>query len=65
MKACIRCGRWHEAAEEALGKRMSCTEVKQYWAKAKDEHLKLYGHRAQMVTDDTENWICLTCGRRI
>ena len=61
MIACTRCGRWHGDAEEALEKSLSCTEVKQYWARIRNKHKRLYGHLPQITTDDSENWICLKC----
>ncbi|MCF8144529.1 MAG: hypothetical protein K9N21_11480 [Deltaproteobacteria bacterium] len=65
MIACTRCGQWHTDAEKALGRRLSCTEVKAYWAGIRREHIRLYGHRAQITTDDSDNWICYTCKRRL
>lgn len=65
MIACTRCGRWHGDAEEALGRRLSCTEVKQYWSRIKAEHKKQYGHLAQITTDDSENRICFKCKRKL
>ncbi|MEN8690086.1 MAG: hypothetical protein AB1Z20_08250, partial [Desulfobacterales bacterium] len=52
MVACTRCGRWHLDAEKVLGKKLSCTDVKQYWSKIREEHLKVKGHPARISTDD-------------
>jgi hypothetical protein len=65
MIACTRCGRWHSDAEKVQGKRLSCTEVKRFWAKIREEHLRLKGHRAQITTDESGNWICLKCNDRL
>jgi methylamine methyltransferase corrinoid protein reductive activase len=65
MKACTRCGRWHEDAEKSLGRRLSCSEVKQYWAKIREAHLQSTGHPARITTDDAGNWICIRCGRKL
>jgi hypothetical protein len=65
MIACSRCGRWHLDPEKVDGKRLSCTEVKRYWAKVRKEHLRLTGHAAQITTDESGNWICLKCNGRL
>ncbi|HKI48580.1 MAG TPA: hypothetical protein VKA69_04600 [Desulfobacteria bacterium] len=65
MKACTRCGRWHDDAEKAMGRGLTCTEVKEYWSKLKDDHRELYGHFPQITTDDSGEWICLKCRRRL
>lgn len=65
MIACTRCGRWHLDAEEIIGKKLSCTDVKQYWAKLRAEHQRLNGHAAQITTDESGNWICLKCKSRL
>jgi hypothetical protein len=65
MIACTRCGRWHLDAEEVLGKRMSCTDVKKYWSKIREEHLQLNGHPAQISTDDSGRWICMKCNCKL
>ena len=51
----------HSGAEEALGRRLSCTEVERYWARIRSEHIRLYGHPVQITTDNSGNWICLKC----
>jgi len=65
MIACTRCGRWHLDAEKIEGKRMSCTDIKRYWTKIREDHLRLKGHPAQITTDDSGNWICLKCNDRL
>ena len=65
MLACTRCGHWHTDAERALQRYLSCTQVKQFWGRVKDEHRQLYGHAAQLVTDDGGSLICFTCKRQI
>jgi hypothetical protein len=65
MKACTRCGLWHTDAESASGKRLSCTDVKKYWARIRSEHRSLYGHTVQITTDEAGNWICFACKRRL
>lgn len=65
MIACTRCGRWHTDAEEVLGRRLSCTEVKQYWSRIRKEHVTLYQHVAQITTEDSGEWICFKCKRRL
>jgi len=65
MLACTRCGRLHTDAEKAAGKRLSCTEAKQCWAKWKADHQKNFGHYPALSFDGDDNWICLKCGRRI
>jgi hypothetical protein len=65
MIACTRCGSWHEDAETAEGKRLSCTEVKQYWAKIRNKHNDRYGHYPRISSDDDGTWICLRCERKL
>jgi len=65
MLSCTRCGRWHSDAEKDLGKRLSCSEVKHYWAGIRNVHYDLYGHYPQISTDGEENWICIKCRRRL
>jgi hypothetical protein len=65
MQACTRCGRRHTDAEETMSKKLSCTEVKQFWIGIRREHEKFYGHMAQITTDSVGNWICQTCNRRL
>ena len=63
MIACTKCGHRHTDAEENTGKRLSCTEVKRYWARIKYEHERSYGHLAQVTNDLAGNWICYKCKR--
>ena len=65
MIACTRCGHWHTDAERALGKEMSCTEVRRFWSEIKGEHKKLYGHPAKITTDDFGAPICFECKRKL
>ena len=65
MIACTRCGNWHEDAEAAEGKRLTCTEVKQYWTQLKRAHEDRYGHYPRITTDEGGNWICLRCDRKM
>lgn len=65
MLSCTKCGRWHSDAENDLKRRLSCTEVKQYWTGIRNDHNELYGHFPQIVTDAEENWICMKCLRRL
>jgi DNA-directed RNA polymerase subunit RPC12/RpoP len=63
MLACTRCGRWHIAAEEALGRRLTCTEVKRFWFDMRQRHREHYGHAAQIVAGPSDAYICVRCGR--
>lgn len=65
MIACTRCGRWHLDAEEVTGKQLTCTEVKQYWARRRTKHTRRYGHIPRITTDDSGNWVCLKCNREL
>jgi len=65
MIACTRCGRWHSDAEEVMGKKLSCTDVKQYWSKIRGAHLRLKGHMPMISTDDEGKWICMKCDCRL
>lgn len=65
MIACTRCGRWHSDAEAVTGKRLTCTEVKQYWAGRRTRHQHRYGHIPQITTDESDNWNCLKCNRKL
>ena len=65
MLGCTKCGRWHSDAENDLGRRLSCTEVKQYWAGIRKKHYDLYDHYPQISTDGEENWICIKCWQRL
>lgn len=65
MLACTKCGHWHTNAEHAMGRNLSCTEVKRFWVKVKEEHWNRYGHRAQIAADDHGTLICFTCNREI
>lgn len=65
MLSCTKCGRWHSDAEDDLGRRLSCTEVRQYWNGIRNAHFDLYGHYPQILTDEEENWICMKCRRRL
>lgn len=61
MIGCTRCGNWHKDAETAEGRRLSCTEVKQYWAKLKNQHYQRYGHYPSISRNDEGKWICVKC----
>lgn len=63
MIACTKCGRRHTDAEETMDRRLSCTEVKQHWAKIRREHERSYGHPARITNDAADNWICYKCKR--
>lgn len=65
MLACTKCGHWHINAERAMGRNLSCTEVKRFWGRIKSEHRTRYGHQALITTDDTGAPICFTCKREI
>jgi len=65
MLACTRCGHWHNDAERVLDKDLSCTEVKQFWSKIRGEHKELYGHPANMTTDNSGAPICFECKRKL
>ena len=65
MLACTKCGHWHTNAEQALGRNLSCSEVKRFWGRVKQEHRTRYGHTAQIATDDHGTPICFTCKREI
>lgn len=65
MIACTRCGEWHTNAEKALNRHLSCTEVKQYWAKIRNDHRERYGHIAQFATDESGTKICFKCKRKL
>lgn len=65
MKACIRCGRWHDDAEAAEGKKLSCTEVKQYWNRRRGDHNEKFGHFPMVTFDGDEGWFCLTCQKKL
>ena len=63
MVSCTRCGHWHTDAEKATGGRMTCTEVKQFWSRVKNQHLERYGHLAQLAADENGVLICFKCKR--
>jgi DNA-directed RNA polymerase subunit RPC12/RpoP len=65
MIACTRCGHWHIDAEKALGRSLSCTEVKRYWIRLKEAHKEKYGHIAQITVDGSGIYICLKCKHKI
>lgn len=65
MIACTRCGHWHTDAERSVGKELSCTEVKRYWSRLKNEHNELYGHLAQITTNAAGVVVCFKCGREL
>jgi hypothetical protein len=65
MIGCTRCGRWHADAEKKKGRKLSCTDVKQYWTEVRDKHQRSTGHTAQITTDENGDWICLKCGARL
>jgi hypothetical protein len=65
MVACTRCGRYHLDAEKILDRKMSCTDVKQYWSKIREEHLQSTGHPARISTDDSGQWVCLRCNCKL
>jgi uncharacterized CHY-type Zn-finger protein len=65
MIACTRCGHWHTEAERVEEKTLSCTEVKQFWSRIKNEHKELHGHMAQITTDESGATICFKCKKRL
>ena len=65
MIACTRCGRWHTDAERVLDKDLSCTEVKQYWSRVRNQHQELFGHMAQLTMDESGAVICFRCKRKL
>lgn len=65
MIGCTRCGRLHTDAEKVSQKRLSCTEVKKFWAQCKAEHRQRYGHYPMLTIDDDGKWACLKCGRQL
>jgi hypothetical protein len=65
MLACTRCGYWHSNAERALGRNLSCTEVKKFWSRVKEAHRNRYGHPAMITMDGNGTQICFTCKREI
>jgi hypothetical protein len=65
MVACTRCGHWHTDAEDTMGKNLSCTEVRQFWARVRNEHHERYGHLPQITANDTGAWICFKCKRTL
>jgi uncharacterized CHY-type Zn-finger protein len=65
MIACTRCGHWHTDAENASNRNLSCTEVKQFWSRIRNEHNALYGHLAQASVDDSGTLICFKCKRQL
>jgi hypothetical protein len=65
MIGCTRCGRWHLDAEKFAGKSLSCTDVKQYWGKIREEHFQSEGHLPRIITDDDGDWICMKCRKKL
>lgn len=65
MIACTRCGRWHLDAEKAAGKRLSCTEVKQYWEGIRQEHQRQTRHRPRISVDRDGEWACMECSAKL
>jgi hypothetical protein len=65
MIACTRCGHWHTDAERASSRNLSCSEVKQFWFRIKDEHNALYGHPAQVIVGESGTPICSKCRRQL
>jgi len=65
MKACTRCGAKHTDVEETLGRHLSCTEVKEYWAEIRKTHIETWGHPARIVKDEDDNYICAQCRRKL
>lgn len=63
MHACTRCGRHHLDAETVSERRLSCTEVKSFWAGIRALHEREYGHPAEMTTDASGARICQRCKR--
>ena len=59
--ACTRCGEWHLSAERTLGRNLSCTEVKRFWNRIKNQHQDTYDHAAHIVMDATGTPFCFTC----
>ena len=65
MIGCTRCGRWHDDAETAEGRKLTCTEVKLYWTERRVLHQKRYGHIARATCTKDGTWICLSCDREL
>jgi hypothetical protein len=61
MIGCTRCGDWHKDAETAEGQKMSCTEVKEHWARLKKLHYQRYGHYPSIHKNNEGSWICAQC----
>ena len=65
MIGCTRCGRWHKDAEKAAEKNLSCTEVKQFWGRIREEHFQSKGHLPQINVDEDGDWVCLKCNSKL
>ncbi|MBI5445448.1 MAG: hypothetical protein HY900_30065 [Deltaproteobacteria bacterium] len=63
MKACTRCERVHQDAETAAGRRLSCTDVKQFWKGVRERHERRFGHTAEVSTGKDGQWVCVRCNR--
>lgn len=61
--ACTRCGDWHTSAERSLGRKLSCTEVKRFWAGIRNRHREQYDHIAQIVLGSSGIPFCFACKR--
>ena len=65
MIGCTRCGRWHLDAEAAEGRRLTCTEVREYWADLRAVHRGRYGHYPKIARGDHGEWVCIACNRKL
>lgn len=65
MVACTRCGHWHTDAERALERALSCTEVKSFWSRVRNDHKEVTGHLAQITSTENGELICFKCKRRL
>ncbi len=65
MIGCTKCGRWHLDAEKIVGKDLSCTDVKQYWGKIREEHFQSQGHLPRISIDEDGEWICMKCNMKL
>lgn len=62
MKACTKCGRRHDDAEAAAGRRLYCSDVKAFWASVRKLHKEETGCSAVAGLGKDGKWVCLRCG---
>lgn len=65
MKACTKCGRWHNDVEAAAGHRLYCSDIKKFWRFIGERHRQQTGHYARPDIGVDGNWICCQCGQAI